>query len=341
MKLLIIGGTRFYGRLLTHNALARGHQVTLFNRDRSNPGLFPEAEHLVGDRNTDVSGLSGRRWDVVIDTCGFEPAGVRLTAGTLANAVDLYVFVSSISVYANTSQPGVDEDSPVAKLPEGADESFKMENYGALKALCEQAAEQAMPGRALNIRPGLIVGQYDSTDRFSYWPWRVAQGGEVLAPARPSYLTQFIDARDLAEWTVRMVEAGRTGIYNATGPELPLTLGKLLETSRKVSGSDAKLTWVSEEFLLANGVEPWSQLPLWVPDSDPESVGMNQVSIRKALAAGLTIRTLEDTVQSTLDWVNSRPANHEWRAGLTREREAELLAKYAANGAANSAASDD
>lgn len=335
MKLLVIGGTRFYGRLLVQNAIARGHQVTLFNRAKSNPGVFPEAEQLVGDRNSDVSVLAGRRWDAVIDTCGFEPTGVRLTAGTLADAVDVYTFVSSISVYDNPIQPGIDEDSPLAKLPEGADESFKIENYGALKVLCEQAAEQAVPGRALIIRPGLIVGQYDSTDRFSYWPWRVAQGGEVLAPNRPSYLTQFIDARDLAEWTVRMVEAGRTGNYNATGPEMPLTLGKLLETSRKVSGSDAKITWVSEEFLLANGVEPWSHLPLWVPDSDPESVGMNQVSIRKALADGLTFRSLEDTIQSTLDWVNSRPANHEWRAGLTREREAELLAKYAANGAAS------
>lgn len=329
MKLLIIGGTRFYGRLLTQNALARGHLVTLFNRAKSNPDLFPGVEQLVGDRNTDVHALSGRRWDAVIDTCGFEPAGVRLTAGALANAVDRYAFVSSISVYADTHQPGIDEDSPVAKLPEGADESFKMENYGALKALCEQAAEQAMPGRALNIRPGLIVGPYDHTDRFSYWPWRVAQGGEVLAPARSSYLTQFIDARDLAEWTVRMVEGGQTGVYNATGPETPLTLGELLETSRKVSGSDARFTWVNEEFLLQNGVEPWSQLPLWVPDSDPESVGMNQVSIRKALLNGLTFRPLEDTVQSTLDWVNSRPADHEWRAGLSREREVELLAKYA------------
>lgn len=328
MQLLIIGGTRFYGRVLVQDALAHGHQITLFNRGKSNPDLFPEVEHLTGDRGSDVSALAGRRWDAAIDFCGFEPAGVRLTASALAGAVDLYTFISTISVYASTRQPGVDEDSPLAQLPEGDDERFKMENYGALKALCEQAAEQAMPGRVLNIRPGLIVGQYDATDRFSYWPWRIAQGGEVLAPQRPSYLTQFIDVRDLAEWTLRMVEAGQTGIYNATGPEAPVTLGELLETSRKVSGSDASITWVGEEFLLANGVEPWAQLPLWVPDSDPESAGMSQVSIRKALRASLTFRPFEDTIQSTLDWVNSRPADHTWRAGLTREREAELLALY-------------
>ena len=329
MQILIIGGTRFYGRALVQAARARGHQITLFNRGKSNPDLFPGIEQLIGNRGADVSALNGRTWDAVIDTCGYEPAGVRLTAAQLAKAVNLYVFISTISVYADTSQPGVDEESPLAQLPEGADENFKIENYGALKALCEQAAEQAMPGRVLNIRPGLIVGEYDPTDRFSYWPWRVAQGGEVLAPSRPTYLTQFIDVRDLAEWTIRMVEAGLTGIYNATGPAEPLALGRLLEASREVSGSDARFTWVSEEFLLANSVEPWSQLPLWVPDSDPESGGMNQVSIRKALNAGLTFRPLEDTLRSTLDWVNSRPADHVWRAGLLRERESELLAKYA------------
>jgi len=325
MKLLIIGGTRFLGRALVNAARARGHELTLFNRGKSNPSLFPEVAHLTGDRSADVSALTGQRWDAVIDTCGYEPAGVRLTAGHLADAVERYVFISTLSVYADTSQPGVDENDAVAQLPEGADESFKMENYGALKALCEQAAEQAMPGRVLTIRPGLIVGEYDPTDRFSYWPWRVAQGGEVLAPDNPTHLTQFIDVRDQAEWTIRMVEEKHTGVYNATGPEQPMTMGKLLDTSRIVSGSDARITWVSEDFLLENDVEPWTQLPLWLPASDPTVAGMDRMSIQKALQAGLTFRPLEDTIQSTLNWVNSRLADYEWRAGISREREAELL----------------
>jgi 2'-hydroxyisoflavone reductase len=325
MDLLIIGGTRFLGRALVQSAKARGHRLTLFNRGISNPALFPEVEHLTGDRSADVSALNGRRWDAVIDTCGFEPAGVRLTAAQLAGAVDLYTFISTLSVYGDTSQPGIDEDDAVAQLPEGDDEHFKMENYGPLKALCEQAAEQAMPGRVLTIRPGLIVGEYDATDRFSYWPWRIAQGGEVLAPGRPAHLTQFIDVRDLAEWTIHMVEGGNTGVYNATGPESPATMGELLETSRVVSGSSAHITWAPEAFLLENKVEPWTELPLWLPENDPALAGMDQMSIRKALQAGLTFRPLEDTVQSTLAWVNSRPAGHKWRAGLTREREAALL----------------
>jgi 2'-hydroxyisoflavone reductase len=331
MNILIIGGTRFLGRALVSSARERGHTLTLFNRGKSGPGLFLDVEQITGDRMTDLDQLAGRKWDVVIDTCGFEPSAVRLSAGKLADAVERYVFISSISAYGSISQPGVDESHPAAKLPEGEPETFKMENYGALKALCEQAAEEALPGRTLNIRPGLIVGEFDLTDRFTYWPWRVAQGGEVLAPDHPGYLTQFIDVRDLADWTIRIVEEKRVGIYNATGPETPMPLGHLLETSKHVSrsgptGSGATFTWASEEFLLANNVQPWMEMPLWIPESDPDAA-LNQTSIRKALDAGLIFRPLEDTIRSTLAWAATRPADHTWRAGITREREAELLTK--------------
>ena len=332
MNILIIGGARFLGRALVDAALERGHQITLFNRGQTNPDLFPEVERITGDRKEDLSGLEnavngGRRWHAVIDTCGYEPEVVRRSAELLADAVDRYVFISSISVYSDLSQPGTNEESAVEQLPEGADGTFVMEQYGALKALCEQAAEKAVPGRALNIRPGLIVGAHDPTDRFTYWPWRVAQGGDVLAPGRPEHQTQFIDVRDLAEWIIRMVEAQETGVFNATGPREPMTMGRLLETCQLVSGSDARLHWIDEAFLFAENVQPWSDLPLYLPENDPSMAAADQVSIQKALVAGLTFRPVEDTVGNTLDWAKQRPADHEWRAGLTRAREAELLQK--------------
>ncbi|MBE0698310.1 MAG: NAD-dependent epimerase/dehydratase family protein [Anaerolineaceae bacterium] len=327
MRVLIIGGTRFLGRALVHSAQARGHELTLFNRGKSNPGLFPEIEQISGERMADLDLLRGRQWDAVIDTCGYEPAAVRLSATSLSGAVERYIFISSISVYADLSRPGVDETAATAALPKGAGEQFNIEHYGALKALCEQAAEKVMPGRVLNIRPGLIVGEYDPTDRFTYWPWRAAQGGDILAPGRPEHPIQFIDVRDLADWTVKMIERKEKGIYNATGPQAPVSLGSLLETSIRLSRSGAQLHWASEAFLLENGVQPWSELPLWIPENDPENGGMEQVNVQKAIQAGLSFRTLEDTVQSTLDWANTRPADHAWRAGLTRGKEAELLTK--------------
>ncbi len=330
MKLLIIGGTRFLGRALVHSAQARGHTITLFNRGKSSPGLFPEIEQIIGDRNTDLDLLRERHWDAVIDTCGFEPAVVRLSALKLAAAVERYVFISTISVYADFSQPGLDENAPVAQLPAGISEQFNIEYYGALKALCESAAETATPGRVLNIRPGLIVGEYDASDRFTYWPWRVAQGGDVLVPGRASHAIQWIDVRDLADWTLRMVESTAVGIYNATGPRTPASMGELLETCRSAARSDARLHWIRETFLLENGVQPWTDLPLWLAESNPDSAGMDHVKIDKALQSGLTFRTLEDTVQSTLRWAGSRPADHAWRAGISREKEAELLRKAGA-----------
>lgn len=327
MNLLIIGGTRFLGRALVHSAQERGHQLTLFNRGKSNPDLFPGVDQVTGDRLTDLDRLPSRRWDAVIDTCGYEPAVVHLSAEKLSGRVGLYTFISTISVYADFRQIGIDETAPVARLPEGEPESFKIDNYGPLKALCEQAAERALPGRVLNVRPGLIVGQYDPTDRFTYWPWRVSQGGDILAPGQPDHPIQYIDVCDLADWTIKMLENGRTGIYNATGPQPAVTLGGLLETCLRVTGSGARLHWLSEAFLLENGAQPWGELPLWLPESDPESVGMEQVSVDKAVQAGLVFRAVEDTVRSTLRWAATRPADHAWRAGMAREKELALLQK--------------
>jgi len=213
-------------------------------------------------------------------------------------------------------------------LSDPTEEGVTGETYGPLKALCEQAVETTLPSRALIVRPGLIVGPDDPTDRFTYWPHRVALGGEVLAPGAPETSTQFIDVRDLAEWTIRLVEGSATGVYNATGPAAPLALGDVLETSREVSGSAATFTWVDEPFLLAMGVAPWTEAPLWIPASDPDSAGFSVISNARAQAAGLTFRPLDETIRATLAWAASHSPDHAWRAGMTREREAEILARW-------------
>jgi 2'-hydroxyisoflavone reductase len=238
------------------------------------------------------------------------------------------VFISSLSVYADVSQPGLDETASVGRLKDKAVEEITGETYGPLKALCEQAVEETFAGRALVIRPGLIVGPHDPTDRFTYWPQRVAQGGEVLAPGRPERPIRFIDVRDLAEWIVRMVEKGRTGTYNADGPGVPQTMLDLLATSRSVSGSSATFTWIDEQFLLDNSVVPWSEMPLWVPELEPENAGFFAMRSNKAVAAGLDYRTVAETVRATLDWLAGRPQDWEPRAGIPRAREAELLASW-------------
>jgi 2'-hydroxyisoflavone reductase len=326
MKLLILGGTVFLGRHLVEAARARGHEVTLFNRGQHNPELFPDVEKLRGDRKEDLAALAGRKWDAVIDPSGYVPRVVRASAELLGPNVDHYTFISSLSVYAENHLIGVDESGKVATIEDEMTEEVTGESYGALKALCEQAAEAAMPGRVLNLRPGLIVGRYDPTDRFTYWPYRVALGGETLAPERPDYAVQVIDARDLAEWNIRMVEAGKTGVYNATGPDYRLALGTLLETAKAVSDSDAFFTWVSADFLAEHNVQPWSEMPLWIPGE--EYAGFHTISVQKAIDDGLTFRPLADTIADTLAWVNARPADTQWRAGISREREAELLGAW-------------
>jgi 2'-hydroxyisoflavone reductase len=327
VKTLIIGGTRFLGRHLVDEALARGHVATLFNRGRSNPDLYPELETIRGDREHDLGLLPPRHFDAVIDTCGFFPRVVRISAQALKGSAERYVFISSISAFADFSTPGLTEESPLATLPEGTPERMEEitgETYGPLKVLCEQAVEAEFPGRALIVRPGLIVGPHDPTDRFTYWPVRVARGGDVLAPERPDVPVQIIDGRDLAAFIVRLAETGASGAYNASGPEYSLTLGAMLETCKRVSGSNATFHWAPVDFLEANKVEPWSDMPVWVPDN-AENAGFSRVNLAKALAAGLAFRPLDDTVRDTLAWAATRSADHAWRAGLSDERERALL----------------
>ena len=325
MRILIIGGTRFLGRHLVEAALARRHEVTLFNRGKSNPELFPQLETITGDREKDVNRLQERIWDTVIDVAGYVPRIVRISAEVLEPNVSRYVFISTISVYENFRKTGIDESYPVGKLEDETVEEITGETYGPLKALCEKAVQDVYGERALFIRPGLIVGPHDPTDRFTYWPVRVGRGGNVLAPQNSEATTQIIDVRDLSEFTLKLIEENASGVYNVTGPDYELTLGRLLEVSKQVSGSDANFTWASVEFLNQNNVASWSDMPAWVPD-DEEGVGFARLDISKAIGAGLKFRPLDETVRDTLEWAGTRPSDHAWRAGLTPEREAEVLA---------------
>jgi 2'-hydroxyisoflavone reductase len=324
MNILIIGGTKFLGRHLVDSALARGHNVTLFNRGKTNPGLFPQVETILGDREHDIEKLSGRAWDAVIDVAGYFPRIVRLSATSLERSVNQYVFISSISAYADFKKVGIVESDPVGKIEDETIEEITGESYGPLKALCEKAVQDTYGKRGLVIRPGLIVGPNDPTDRFTYWPVRVARGGDVFAPEKPDVPVQIVDVRDLADFTINLIEAKASGIYNATGPDHVLTLGALLEACKQVSHSDAVFHWASVDFMKANKVEEWSDMPVWVPDNE-ENQGFSRVDVSKAIKAGLKFRALADTVRDTLAWANTRPADHEWRAGLKAEREQELL----------------
>jgi 2'-hydroxyisoflavone reductase len=321
MDLLILGGTGFLGRHLVEAALGDDHRVTLFNRGLSNPDLFPDVETTRGDRDGDLAALQGRRWDAAIDTCGYVPRIVRASAQLLADAVDHYTFVSSISVYSDDIGPGADEGAPVQELEDPTVEEVTGETYGGLKALSERAAEEEMPGRVLNVRPGLISGPHDPTDRFTHWPRRISAGGEVLAPDRPERRVQYIDVRDLAAWIVKMAAHQQTGTYNATGPDYELVMGTFLEECEAAGGGNAQIVWVSEEFLEVHGVEPFTELPLWVPR---EYGGVLAVDCDRAIAAGLAFRPVSETIKDVLEWDHARP-DVELAAGLRPERERELL----------------
>lgn len=324
MHILILGGTKFLGRHLTEAALKAGHEVTLFNRGQTNPDLFPQVEHVMGDRDGKLDGLQGRRWDVVVDTCGYVPRLVRAAAEALRDSVEQYVFISTISVYDELESAGMDESAPLQTLADPTTETITGETYGGLKVLCEEAAESVLPGRVLHVRSGLIIGPHDPTDRFTYWPVRVAQGGEVLAPGTPEGHTQFIDGRDQAEWIVRMAGARKSGVYNVTGPAEALHMGDVLAACQQVSGTDARFTWVDDAFLLEHEVAPFVQMPVWVPAA---ANNIQALSVRKALEDGLTFRPLTETIRDTLAWHESRPAG-DLKAGISRERETELLAAW-------------
>ncbi len=324
-RILILGGTGFLGPALVDAARARGDVVTLFNRGKTNPGKFTDVEQLRGDRNGKLEALAGRKWDVVIDTSGYVPRIVRMSAELLAPSVERYVFVSSISAYDEAIPPGSDENARTAQLSDPATEDVRA-NYGALKAACERAAETAMPGRVLVVRPGLIVGPGDPTDRFTYWPVRLAEGGEVLAPGTGDDPIQVVDVRDLGGWMVAMAGRRATGIFNSVGPASRTSMREMLAACQPASGAPAPLTWVPASFLEKEKVEPWGDMPVWIPAGGPES-GMSQVSIARAVAAGLRFRPLAETARDTLAWWNGLPAERRSRprAGLSREREKQVL----------------
>jgi 2'-hydroxyisoflavone reductase len=318
MRLLVLGGTKFLGRATVDAALARGHEVTLFNRGQTNPGLYPNAEKVTGDRTEDLSALDGREWDAVLDMATFLPRVVRLSVDALRGRTARYVYISIISAYADQSLPPV-EGAPVAELEDPDSESI--EDYSALKATCERIVEDAYGEGALIIRPGLIVGPHDPTDRFTYWPRRVAAGGRVLAPAPPDAPVQFIDVRDLGEWIVHVTEHEASGVFNATGETI--TFERLLSECQAVSGP-AEIVWVPSEKLVEAGVGEWMELPLWIVS--PEFSATHLADVSKAVEAGLTFRPLAETIADTLTW----DADREWPpaegVGLAPERERELLA---------------
>ena len=326
MRILVIGGTKFLGRHFVQPALARGHELTLFTRGRTNPDLFPEAEHLRGDRDGDLAAFRGRDWDAVIDTSGYVPRVVRQAAELLRNAASQYLFVSSISAYASYEGKPTEGD-PTAVL-EDPDTEDILPNYGGLKAACERVVEETYGDRATIVRPGLIVGPHDPTGRFTYWPHRIAHGGDVVAPEPREKTLQFIDVRDLGEWMVRLVEERVGGVFNAAGPVPAPTMEDFLETCRAALSSDARLVWVDVEFLREHEVGEWMELPLWVGVLEPEYNGLLNADVSRALANGLTFRSMDDTIRATL-----AEAGLTDDAGLKPERERELLDAWAARSA--------
>lgn len=334
LKILILGGTGFLGPDIVEAAKRRGHTLTLFNRGKTHAGMFPELEQIHGDRTSDketgrksdLDKLANRKWDAVVDTSAYYPREIREAMAVLKDNIRQYVFISSISVYKDNSKPGMDETTPVGTIEDETFEKVTGESYGPLKALCEKTAEEAMPGKVTNIRPGLIVGPGDPSDRFTYWPVRIDRGGEVLAPGKPDDPIQFIDARDLGEWIVKCIEDGTVGVFNATGPKGTLTMGELLKSCQAATSSKSTLTWADADFLTAQKVEPWSDMPVWVPPVG-DMAGFEKVSSARAIAKGMTFRPVDDTVKATLEWFKKEPQDRQdkLRAGIKAEREVEVL----------------
>jgi 2'-hydroxyisoflavone reductase len=343
LDILILGGTGFTGPEQVEYAIARGHRVTLFNRNRTRPGMFKGRvrEELVGDLNNDTSALEGKKFDVVIDNPTTFPAWVRNAAKYLAGNTKHYMFISTTSVYSDQSQIGINEDSPTTPMPADLDPytldpAHSGRYYGALKTRAEQEVEKHYPGMNTIIRPCLIVGPLDRTDRFTYWPARISEGGEVLAPNTPNDPCQFIDSRDLAEFMIRMVEARELGVYNVIGPEKPLTIAEMLYGVKAVTTAGAQFTWVPWEFLQTQGVRSWRHMTVWQPPYG-RTAGYQRRNASKAIAKGLTFRPLAVTAKDTLDWHRSRPKSEQEATlrgeinGLSMAREAEVLAAWTAS----------
>lgn len=330
MDLLILGGTGFIGPHLVRRAVERGHRVTLFNRGRSNTHLFPDLEKLVGDRNDDVTALEGRRWDAVLDNSGYTPQQIRFSAGVLSGQVGHYLFTSTRAVYRDFTAPVMDEDAPLgpADLPES-----EWDGYGPLKVLAERAVEETFGERSVIVRPPIIVGPGDRTDRFTYWVDRIDDGGDVMAWGDPSDPVQFIDVRDLAEFYVHLLEQGTSGVFNAEGPAAPLSSAELLYGIRAVTSTPVSFTWVDWDFLISRGEEPQGSLPFWQPPRG-RYLNYGRMVNHRAVEAGLTFRPLAVTARETLDWHRTRSleAQQRLRVGLNRSREGALLEEWRGRG---------
>ncbi len=324
MNLLILGGTKFVGRHITCTALLRGHQVTLFNRGQTNANLFSDAEKISGDRDGGLDALRGRMWDAVIDVNGYLPRVVSASAELLREAAERYVFISTLSVYADFSVQGQDETAPLAELRDPHTEVIDGETYGGLKVLCERAVARMFPARALILRPGYVVGPYDHTDRMTAWWRRITRGGAMLAPGSPDAPLQFIDGRDLAAFAVDMVERRATGIYNANGLAVHLTWGECFDKVEMLTGTDTDFSWVGEEFLRAQNLSG-GDLPMFAYSDEAGIFTMNN---HKALAAGLHTRPVTETIRDTLLWDAAEGVH---KLGLNAEREQELLRAWHAS----------
>ena len=329
--ILVLGGTGFLGPHVVEAALARGHTITLFNRGKTRPELFPTVEKLQGDRDGKLDALRGRAWDAVVDTSAYVPRITRMSAELLAPSVKQYVNISTISVYAKLDVPGADETAPLHTIADPTSEDVKA-HYGALKALCERAAEAAMPGRVANLRPGLIIGPGDPTGRFTHWPSRMAEGGEVLCPGDGSTPVQYVDCRDLGAWIVRIIEDRTVGTFNALGPERRIAMKEVLDACNAAGGNRATLTWVAADFLDKHEVSSWGEMPMWF-DAKGEMAGFGTLSNARAVKAGLRFRPILDTAKDTLAWLATVPEDKRKQlgsSGISREKEAKVLAAWKA-----------
>jgi 2'-hydroxyisoflavone reductase len=331
LRILVLGGTNFIGPYHVQHALDRGHTVTLFNRGRTNPQLFPTVEKLIGDRNGDLKSLEGREWDVVIDNSATDPKWVELTASLLSKSVKRYVFTSTRSVYADTSRVPMTVDAPVFTRENTTVQPGRDLPYGLAKAESEKTAHKHFPGRTLVVRPSLIVGPGDLTDRYTYWPVRIERGGEVLAPGDGSDRVQVIDVRDLCEWMIRLCENEVVGTYNGLGPRNGYSFAELLHGIKAVTTSDAVFTWVDTDFLTMLDVRGYREMPVWQP-SRGRTAGFGRFDISKEISLGLTFRPLAVTAKDTLDYYHAQPADRQatLRAGITAEREREVLEAWKA-----------
>jgi nucleoside-diphosphate-sugar epimerase len=345
LNILILGGTGFTGPEQVEYAIKRGHKITLINRNKTRPDFFKgKVEQLIGDMNGDMSALRGKKFDVVIDNPTTAPAWVRNVGQYMKGNTDHYIFISTLSAYASDKKAWADESDPTHEMPPGLDPYVDFSTldpnkrgsyYGPLKAYSEKEVMKTYPDRYTIIRPGLIVGPLDRTDRFTYWPYRIDKGGDVLAPGTGNDAVQIIDARDLAEWTIRVAENKTLGVYNATGPAKPMTMAEMLYGIKAVTTAGAQFTWVPWDFLVEQKVRGWSNMPVVVMER-PENVGFSRRDVSKAVAAGLTFRPLAVTAKETIDWNKTRPAA-ELQAladgktsGLSAQREGEILAAWKA-----------